>query len=420
MRGWTRAAALATCGALGLGAAAHVGRATTLLAGQSPSSRPVRVALAFARSEAALEASAPWELLDPARRVVARGRPGEPWRVERDGGRVRVVPPDGAPSPWHHAILTLQPQEPTAFVLWSGRSYRGTLQFVPAESTLVVVNRLDVEEYLRGVVPLEVGTSRAEDHAAVEAQAVAARSFTYSRMLSGGARDYDLTASDIDQVYGGVAVETFIGDLAVAATAGWVLAVAGRVVIAPYHAICGGHTAAPTDVWRTSDDGFLRSVSDGIPGSDRAYCEIAPRFAWERRFDARAVGAALARVSAGASNGSRAGGAVRAVRPAGTTPSGRVRALTFATELGDVTVRGNEIRSALRGVGGDILPSTYFSLEPETDRAGRLVSLVLRGRGNGHGVGMCQWGAIGRARAGHDFRAILRAYYPGAQLLRAP
>lgn len=417
---WSRGVVLAGCAAMGLGAGTAIERDAALPAAQDPSSRPVRVALAFPRSAAPLDASAPWELLDQGRRAIARGRPGEPWRLERERGRLRVVSPAGAASPWYQETVTMQPLDSTEFVRWSGRSFRGVLQFVPAETSLVVVNRLDVEDYLRGVVPLEVGTSQADDHAAVEAQAVAARSFTYTRMLYGTARHYDLTASELDQVYGGVAVETFIGDLAVAATAGWVLAVAGRVVIAPYHAICGGHTAAPTEVWRTSGDTFLRAVSDRVPGGERAYCEIAPRFAWERRLEASAVAASLERGAPGASNGARAAGAVRQARVEGTTPSGRVRALTFTTERGDVTLRGNDIRFALRGVGGDILPSTYFSLQPETDQTGRLVRLVLRGRGNGHGVGMCQWGAIGRARAGHDFRAILRAYYPGAQLLRAP
>ena len=74
---------------------------------------------------------------------------------------------------------------------------------------------------------------------------------------------------------------------------------------------------------------------------------------------------------------------------------------------------GNDIRYVLRGVGGDLLPSTYFSLEPVVARDGKLTQLAIRGHGNGHGVGLCQWGAIGRARAGQDVRTILRHYYPG-------
>jgi stage II sporulation protein D len=92
----------------------------------------------------------------------------------------------------------------------------------------------------------------------------------------------------------------------------------------------------------------------------------------------------------------------------------------FATEQGEVTLRANDIRYVLRPVGGEILPSTAFTIATERGDDGQLRTLVLRGRGNGHGVGMCQWGAIARARAGDDFRAILKAYYPGAELTRAP
>jgi stage II sporulation protein D len=85
-----------------------------------------------------------------------------------------------------------------------------------------------------------------------------------------------------------------------------------------------------------------------------------------------------------------------------------------------VTVRGNDVRYVLRQVGGSILPTTAFSVATERGAGGQLSEVVLRGRGNGHGVGMCQWGAIARARAGDDFRAILKAYYPGADITRAP
>jgi len=67
----------------------------------------------------------------------------------------------------------------------------------------------------------------------------------------------------------------------------------------------------------------------------------------------------------------------------------------------------------LRAPGGEILNSTSFNVEATTGRDGAIARLVLRGTGYGHGVGMCQWGAIGRARAGQDFHTILRTYYPG-------
>src|SRR6202040_3210351 len=109
---------------------------------------------------------------------------------------------------------------------------------------LLVVNRLPVEDYLRGVVPLELGTLGPAEGAALEAQAVAARSYTYVRLddpdTPAGGRRYDLLATVTDQVYGGAGVETPLADTAVAATVDEVIMYGGHVVNAPYHAACGG------------------------------------------------------------------------------------------------------------------------------------------------------------------------------------
>ena len=103
---------------------------------------------------------------------------------------------------------------------------------------------------------------------------------------------------------------------------------------------------------------------------------------------------------------------VRAVTVADVTPAGRVGTLTIETDRTSIALRGNEIRAALRLPSGGILYSTYFSVNAVVGRDG-VETLTLTGGGNGHGVGMCQAGAIGRARAGQDFRTILRTYYPG-------
>ena len=79
-------------------------------------------------------------------------------------------------------------------------------------------------------------------------------------------------------------------------------------------------------------------------------------------------------------------------------------------------LRGNDIRYVLRAPGGEILNSTNFTVESVPGRDGSIALLTLRGTGYGHGVGMCQWGAIGRARAGQDFRTILGTYYPGTTI----
>jgi stage II sporulation protein D len=337
----------------------------------------------------------------------------------RDGQRIRAIHADAPATPWVTGPLTLEMAG--GEVTWQQKSYRGALTYAATDSALLVVNRVDVEEYLRGVLPLEIGARQTSDHAAVEAQAVAARSFTYTKMLASGARDFDLRATESDQVYGGVSVETFWGDLAVAATAGWVLSFRGQVVTAPYHSACGGSTALPSETWRGGQDGYLRSVSDTSPRTGRPWCDIAPRAQWERRLTAADLATAIERYArAYTTVPSGASGSIRDARVEGRTTSGRARALVFTTGSGDVTVRANDIRYVLRPAGGEILPSTALSAATERGESGQLRALVLRGRGNGHGVGLCQWGAIARARAGDDFRAILKAYYPGADITRAP
>ena len=405
-----RAGLLAVAGALAALAAARPV--------QSPSNRPVRVLLASAPREVVLPSVQKWKLIDEKRRVVASAESSERWSVLRDGRRLRVIFADAPSSPWVDGPLTLETGDD---VPWQQKTYRGVLVFVPADSSLLVVNRVDVEEYLRGVVPLEIGARLTSDHAAAEAQAVAARSYTYTRMLAAGRRDFDVRATDSDQVYGGVAAETFWGDLAVAATAGWVLSYRGQVVTGPYHSACGGTTALPSEVWRGGQDGFLRAVSDTNPRTGKPWCELSPRAQWERRISAADLATSLDRygpsyttVPAGAA------GSIRDVRVESRTNSGRAGLVVFSTAAGDVKLRTNDVRYVLRPANGELLPSTAFTVNAERNSGGALQAVVVRGQGNGHGVGLCQWGAIARARAGNDFRAILKAYYPGADITRAP
>jgi stage II sporulation protein D len=196
-----------------------------------------------------------------------------------------------------------------------------------------------------------------------------------------------------------------------------VLVYGGKAVSAPYSSTCGGSTAEPTELWRGSQDPFLRRVSDRIPGSDRYYCDPAPRFRWSRSYDASTLEHVLDRyLSRYAAVAGGAVGRVRAITVDATTPSGRVGGITIATDRGRYHVRGNDVRFVLRSSGGEPLNSTYFSVAPVVDASGRLTRLTVRGNGFGHGVGMCQWGAIGRARAGQDHRTILQTYYPGTSI----
>jgi len=373
----------------------------------------IRVLLNGAASGARVSSPEGFVLVDRDNALAARGDRGQAWRIEESAGRVRAVRPDGVPTVWKDALRA----RPVGDGLLSldGKPYRGEVVFVAGDSGVVVINALPIDDYLMGVVPLEMGVRPASDSAAVQAQAVTARSYAFIHLAPN--RAYDVTAGTLDQLYGGVAAENAVASQAVDATRGVVLRYGGRIVNAPYHSTCGGSTTASSEVWRSEDEPYLRSVSDRIPGTERFYCDIAPRFSWTRRLDARALNAAVSQYMGHyAKVPSTGAGNVRGVTIASHTASGRVGTITVSTDRGNFTLRGNDIRYVLRTPGDEILNSTYFSLDQSSASDGSLVQLVIRGFGYGHGVGMCQWGAIGRARAGQDFRAILRAYYPGTSV----
>jgi stage II sporulation protein D len=160
---------------------------------------------------------------------------------------------------------------------------------------------------------------------------------------------------------------------------------------------------------------YLQRVSDRVAGSDHYYCDIAPRYRWSRTLTGTQLNAALEqylRQYTAVPVGRGGPGQARVIGVRDRTASGRVATLDVETDRGIFPLRGDDMRYVLRVPGGEILNSTYFSVEPEY-RNGLVSRVTFRGQGNGHGVGMCQWGAIGRARAGQSFRSILGTYYPG-------
>ena len=381
-------------------------------------SRDVRVALATAAQGAVLSGTGAFRLYDARNSEIVRARGPDAWTIERRGRRLRATR-QGTSTSWSDGIITLRTDRDNELGVYAGQRYRGVIRIIASDTGVVVVNVLPVEWYLRGVVPLEIGARTANEEAAVEAQAIAARSYTVVRLAganSSAARDanYDLLSSVADQVYGGVDAERPFSNEAVARTVGLVIKYKGRVVNAPYHSTCGGETAEPDEVWRSGDEPFLRRVSDRIPGTaDRYYCDISPRFSWTRTLSIEQLDAAVRAYLASYTTVPAGGaGRVRAATIESRTASGRVARLVLEADRGNFALRGNDIRYVLRPPGGEILNSTYFSLEPEM-RDGSLDRLVVKGNGYGHGIGMCQWGAIGRARAGQSARYILATYYPG-------
>jgi stage II sporulation protein D len=384
--------------------------------------RLIRVAVATNAMDARVGGSGGWRLYErQGTAMIVPGARNERWRIQHDGSRMRAVRSDGLPTSWVTPPLIARADGGEALIVYNEKRYRGELAFYPGDSGVLVVNQLMLDDYLKGVVPLEIGRRQPGDSAAIQAQAVTARSYAYITMGANPARPYDLTGGTLDQVYGGADAESPLTNQAIESTTGLLLQYGGRVVNAPYHSTCGGSTAEANEVWRNPGEPYLKRVSDRIPGSDRYYCDIAPRFRWTRTFDAAALNAVVSRyLGTYAAVPGGQPGRVQSVAIDRRTASGRVAILAIGTDRGNFVLRGNDTRFVLRSPGGEILNSTYFSAETDMAGDGSVARLTIRGMGYGHGVGMCQWGAIGRARAGQDFREILRTYYPGTTVAPIP
>lgn len=377
----------------------------------------VRIALATGVQSGRVGASGAWRGYEAGgSRMIASGTASDTWTITRDGSALNVD--RGGAGTSRHSSIVIRPTADGSYAMWNGKRFRGELIVSATDTGLLVVNRLALESYLRGVVPLEIGNRKAEEHAAVEAQAVAARSYSYLHLIP--TRAYDMMSTVQDQVYGGVDAEKPVSDAAVAETDGMVVMYAGKVINTPYFSTCGGSTAYTHEVWyKEADQPYLKPVSDRIPGTDRFYCDPSPRFRWTSNFTGESLRAVLEKyLSAYTTAPKGSVGRVTGVYEQGRTESDRVAALRVETDRGSYLLRGNDIRFVLRSPNGEILNSTYFTTEA-TITSGEVSGLTLRGGGYGHGIGMCQWGAIGRARAGQDYRMILSTYYPGTMIGKA-
>lgn len=269
---------------------------------------------------------------------------------------------------------------------FQGRRYRGSIELVAAASGIEVVNVLDVESYLRGVVPAEMSASWPV--AALEAQAVAARSYALS--LAGSHADYDLCAGVSCQVYRGMDAEDPRSDAAVRATEGVVVTYAGEVARTYYHADSGGVTASSREVWGTPVPYLVaRPGGETGAGVDR----------WQVRVTPGLAEAGLARLGLDV-------GSVSRVSVLSRSPSGRVDSLEVVGAAGSVRLTRSQLDD-VAGLWG--LKSMRFSVTG---------ALTLSGEGWGHGVGMSQDGARALAAQGYDYTQILGYYYPNTRLVR--
>ena len=278
-----------------------------------------------------------------------------------------------------------------AFLQVNGKPYRGAVEVRKKKNgLLLVINDLDLEDYLQGVVAAEIPHDWEIE--ALKAQAVASRTYAVHQKRHAGKRAYHIRATVDSQMYIGMRGERPRTSQALRETRGEVVRYGGEVIPAFYHSSCGGHTEDAGELWGI-DEPYLKGVD--------CDCQLISTYGlWEKRFSGAAVAGALRR------RGYRLG-EIAGIEIADLTAAGRVKDVRIRHAGGMATVPAGQLPPAL---GTSEVPSIFF--EPELIDG----EVVLSGRGLGHGVGLCQWGAKELARRGFDYRAILRHYYPGTAI----
>lgn len=338
--------------------------------------------------------------------------------------------------------VTFEGTSPKSLIAIEGRRYRGMLKMTPAGGgNIQVVNELGLQEYLYGVVPMEVSPSWHEE--VLKAQAVAARTYTIANLSKWEKYDFDVGAGTGDQVYGGYDAENSRTNKAVDETAGEILLYNGEPIMAFYHADSGGRTEACEDVF-SANLPYLQPVDD-------IFYANSPHSQWETTFTIKDINN---RLGSAAKNI----GEIRQISIAERSQGGRVKKLLIKGTLGELVLEKSQIRNTLglksnyfdilgehtlsvATVSGENIKKNIqlegksiitgqgqrifsreeaFILAAETSKVlksqGSEDTYTFRGKGFGHGVGMSQWGAKAMAENGYNYIDILLHYYKNTQI----
>ena len=304
-----------------------------------------------------------------------------------------------------------------------GRAYRGHLRFVPRPATAAgvpsnqfdVVNDVDVENYLRGVVARELPPDFAP--AAYAAQCVVARTYAlYTVKTVSSTARYDLFADERSQVYGGVTDESPKSIAAVEQTRGEVVAYGPpgreRIFKAYYSACCGG-------IGQSNVDAFGEPPFPPLAAQQVGHlCDASPSFNWRPIVVTKTeLTRRLRKWAATRNRPERDLATVRKIDVSARNAFGRPVKFAVTDSTGRrFPLSGEELRTA---VNTDAPPkakllSSLFDLDVQRDAIG-----FVNGHGRGHGVGLCQYCAQARAVAGTGYRDIVTLAYPSAVILRA-
>ncbi|MEO0122888.1 MAG: SpoIID/LytB domain-containing protein [candidate division WOR-3 bacterium] len=289
----------------------------------------------------------------------------------------------------------------------NNKFYYGNLEIKKMDNKIWVINVLDIEDYLKGVVPCEIGKINPRLIEAAKAQTIAARTYAYSHLNQYANLGFDLYATVKDQVYQGISVEDTLINSAISKTKSLVLTYQGKPIDAKYHSTCGGYTADFNDAWNGNPVSYLKSVKCG-------FCNDSPHSYWKKEFNKKDFFKILRKNLYGMGIAISDTELIRSLKFKRNIKSKRIVEVIITTDKKDYKIPAYNIRRLFGSEKdpGGLLKSSNFNIYIKDNK------IILEGKGYGHGVGMCQFGAMGMAKNGKNFKEILKHYYPGTKISR--
>lgn len=296
--------------------------------------------------------------------------------------------------------LSIQPKD-NGFVYIGDRWYRGVVRLVRTAGGLTAINKVNMEDYIASVIGKEMYPTWPIE--ALKAQAVASRSYALYQMKRPKYKLFDVADTVASQVYVGITGEAPSTQEAARSTAGQILMYGGQVVEAVFHSSSGGHTENAEFVWLKPKP-YLKGVPD--------FDQMAPVYQWTTTLTATQLRQRLPGL-----------GTILSMTPVRTSPTGRIQTIKIQGNTAARVMKGAEFRRILG------LRSTLFTAKPQFEPLAsqqpsspnlRPAGFTIEGRGNGHGLGMSQWGAHGMASAGKTYKEILAHYFQNTRIVATP
>ena len=303
------------------------------------------------------------------------------------------------------------------FFTYQGKRYKGDIFITQTpQPDLKIINRLDLEEYLKSVVPSEMPAQKSAYYEALKAQAICARTYALKKMDERKDQSFDVYNDHRDQVYGGLKSQTTLASNAVIETRGDVIMFNDKLADIFYHSTSGGMLESAENVWPDYKQPYLKSRQDAI-GKTFAD-ENSPYFRWSDTLTIKEINSIFNHRFNKSYLNQIVQDTTELVFDAqvlSRTSSGRVNELQISYGDTSFTLHGNEIRSFFRLPNGQGLPSTLFTIKSISDSL-----MVINGGGFGHGVGMSQFGAMNMSEKGFKYYDILvNKYFLGTYLKKA-